>query len=176
MNWQQWMKNDILNRIQSLLLILSMASVLGLTGWLIGGLFLSILAVTLTLFIYFINPLISPSIMTTMHRGRLLHYDEAPHLFQVLEELSHRAGLKALPRLYYIPSRGMQAFAAGTDDKAVIAISGGLIRHLSSREIASILAHEISHLRHNDIRMLNTANMTTYLTNQLSFLLYVKRY
>jgi heat shock protein HtpX len=164
------MKKDIRNRVQSLLLVLSMASILGLTGWLIGGLFIAILAVGLTFLIYIINPLISPFWIAKMHRGRPLYYDEAPRLFQVLEELSQRAGLKALPKLYYLPGDGMNAFAAGTDDNAVIAISEDLIQRLNLREIASILAHEISHLRYNDIRILRSAQMITQLTHQLSFI------
>lgn len=170
MNWKQWMINAMLHRIQSLLLMLSMASVLGVTGWLIGGLFLAVLAVGLTFLLYFINPLISPSWIAKMHRGRPLHYHDAPRLYRVLEELSQRAGLKALPKLYYIPGDGMNAFAAGTDDNSVIAISEGLIRHLSLKEVASILAHEVSHLSHNDMRILNAASMITHLTHQLSFL------
>jgi len=83
------MKNDRLNRIQSILLIISMASILGLTGWLIGGFFLAVFAVSLTFFLYFINPLISPVFIAKMHRGHPLHCHEAARFFQVLEELSH---------------------------------------------------------------------------------------
>ena len=170
MNRMQWIKNDLLNRVHSLVLIICMALILGLTGWLIGGVFLAVLAVSLTFSLYFIDPLVSPSFIARMHRGRPLHYHEAARLFQVLEELSHRAGLRVLPRLYYIPGDGMNAFAAGTDENSIITISEGLTGRLSLREIASILAHEISHLRHNDMRILSSANMITQLTNQLSFL------
>lgn len=168
MDRNKWMYSDLLNRVQSMLLIASMAAVLGLTGWLLGGGAISVAAVGLTLFLYFINPLVSPSWIARLHRGRPLQYHEARRLFQILEKLSRLAGLKILPRLYYIPGDGMNAFATGTEEDAAIGISEGLIRRLSLMEVAAILAHEISHLRHNDIRIFSFANLIIQLTHQLS--------
>ena len=123
MNQRLWYKYNWLNGIQSILLVVSMALVLGLTGWLIGGTFLATAVVSLVFVLYFVNPLISPQLIARLYRCRPLNYSESPRLYQILKEISYRAGLKSLPTLYLLPNNGMNAFATGTGENAAIAIS-----------------------------------------------------
>jgi heat shock protein HtpX len=168
MNQKKLGKYNSLNIIQSLLLVISMGLVLGLTGWLIGGFNLAAFAVGLTFFLFFSNLFFSPYIVARMYRGRPLSYSEAPGLYQLLKKISCRAGLRNIPWLFYIPGDGINAFTSGTGENAVVAISEGLLRRLSLRETAAVLAHEISHIRNDDIRIMSFAGMTSQLTYWLS--------
>ncbi|HEV7369948.1 zinc metalloprotease HtpX [Arenibaculum sp.] len=73
----------------------------------------------------------------------------APELVDIVAELSRRAGLPGQPRLYLVPSRGLQAFAVG-GERGAVAVSTGLLQTLTPREVVGVLAHEISHIRAND--------------------------
>jgi heat shock protein HtpX len=64
----------------------------------------------------------------------------------------------------------LNAFATGTPDKAVVGITEGLLRRLSLRELAGVLAHEISHIRNNDLAVMSLADVMTRFTQSLSYL------
>ncbi|HSS65244.1 MAG TPA: zinc metalloprotease HtpX, partial [Gammaproteobacteria bacterium] len=104
---------------------------------------------------------------------------QAPGVFRVLDTLARRAALPALPKLYYIPSSVINAFAVGTRRSAGIAVSDGMFQALSERELCGVLAHEISHIRHNDTWVMGLADLFSRLTaffsmfGQLILLLYV---
>jgi heat shock protein HtpX len=62
----------------------------------------------------------------------------------------------------------MNAFSVGTRNNPIIGITGGLLNVLSINELAGVLAHEISHIRHNDMRVMGFADMISRLTSILS--------
>jgi heat shock protein HtpX len=64
----------------------------------------------------------------------------------------------------------LNAFATGTPGKAVIGITEGLLRRLSLHELAGVLAHEISHVRNNDLAVMGLADIMTRFTQALSYL------
>ncbi len=139
------------------LLGLSLAGVNGLV-WasLLGGLFL------------LFSQHASPYLMLRLVKARPLAVQEAPGLYQLIETLARRADLPKMPRLYYVPDRMMNAFAVGRRDEAAIGLTEGLLRHLSRRELAGVLAHEISHIRHNDMRVMSVAALISHLTSLFS--------
>lgn len=147
------------NRLQSALLVATLAALLGLLAWIVGGGPLAVFALALVIGLYLANPAASPRLVTLLYPGRLLHPAEAPRQFALLAELARRAGLPRVPRLYYIPSRVMNAFATGGRDDALIAVSDGLLRRLDLREQAGVLAHEISHIANGDLAVMAFADM-----------------
>jgi heat shock protein HtpX len=64
----------------------------------------------------------------------------------------------------------LNAFATGTPQKAVIGITEGLLRRLTLSELAGVLAHEISHIRNNDLAVMSLADVMTRFTQMLSYL------
>jgi heat shock protein HtpX len=73
-------------------------------------------------------------------------------LWNVVEELSIAAGLP-MPRVYIIPESALNAFATGRDPQhAAVAITSGLRMKLTREELQGVLAHEMAHVRHLDIR------------------------
>ena len=75
-----------------------------------------------------------------------------PELFNVVEEVAIAAGLP-MPRVLLITDNAMNAFATGRDpEHAAVAITTGLRQRLTRDELQGVMAHEMSHVRHYDIR------------------------
>lgn len=168
LNHDIWHKHALSNKIQSLLLLGFMAAFLALLGWVLwdsDGVFWVLIS---GIFLVLLNPTLSPQLILRMYRASPLSPQQAPVLYSALRELTRRAELPSCPRIYYVPSRMINAFAVGNRHHAAITLSDGLIRRLSTREIIAVLAHEISHIQHNDMWVMGIADLFTRLTNLLS--------
>lgn len=93
-----------------------------------------------------------------------LRYYEAPQLHEVVTELSHRAGISSVPMLYLVPSDVPNAATIGRPEESVIIVTQGLLRRLSVSEVAGVLAHEITHIRNNDLAVFAFAEVVKQFT------------
>lgn len=75
-------------------------------------------------------------------------YDPTSHeqAAKLLADLAGRAALPAIPALFVIPSTMLSAFSVGTAQHSAIVLTEGLMRQLTMREIAAVLAREIAHI------------------------------
>ena len=88
---------------------------------------------------------------------RVESVDQAPELWRKVENLAITAGLP-MPRLYIVPDESPNAFAAGRNPKqAIVAVTTGLLDTLDEEELEGVLAHEMSHVRNYDVRMMTYA-------------------
>lgn len=84
--------------------------------------------------------------------AREIAKSDDPELFNVVEEMAIAAGLP-MPRVYIINDSAMNAFATGRDPAhGVVAITRGLREKLTRDELQGVIAHEMAHIRHYDIR------------------------
>jgi heat shock protein HtpX len=75
-------------------------------------------------------------------------------LQNVVDEMAIAAGIPR-PRLYVVPDDDPNAFATGRDpSNASIAVTRGLVDRLSRDELQGVVAHEMSHIRNEDIRLM----------------------
>lgn len=75
-------------------------------------------------------------------------------LYNVVEEMKIAASLNYMPRVYIIEADYMNAFASGFSEKsAMVAITRGLMQKLNRAELQAVMAHEMSHIRHLDIKL-----------------------
>ncbi|OGG09592.1 zinc metalloprotease HtpX [Candidatus Gottesmanbacteria bacterium RIFCSPHIGHO2_01_FULL_43_15] len=75
-------------------------------------------------------------------------------LFTVTENLALAAGLPK-PKLYVIDDTAMNAFATGRDpEHAIVVATTGILQRLDRRELEGVIAHELSHVKNYDIRLL----------------------
>ena len=75
-------------------------------------------------------------------------------LYNVVEEMKVAAGLQFMPKLFLIEADYMNAFASGYSEKsAMVAITRGLMEKLDRSELQAVMAHELSHIRHHDIKL-----------------------
>jgi len=92
------------------------------------------------------------SALLGMSKAREIRKADDPQLFNVVDELCLAGGMP-MPRIYVINDTAMNAFATGRDPKhASVAITAGLRQKLTRDELQGVMAHELSHVRHYDIR------------------------
>jgi len=85
-------------------------------------------------------------------RAKEITHDDAPILFNVVEEMTIASGLP-MPKVYVIEDSAPNAFATGRDpEHASVAVTSGLLEKLSRDELQGVVAHEISHVGNYDIR------------------------
>lgn len=152
-----WRQHGWLNQLHTALLLLFMASFLALLGWLLWGVWGLLLLMGLLILPLGIG--ISPTLVMRRFNAVPLSYEQIPPLFQMVEELSGRAGLIKAPDLYYVPSPIANAFTVGGSDRQAIGLTDGLLRGLGPRELAGVLAHEIAHVHSGDLSVMALADL-----------------
>ncbi len=86
-------------------------------------------------------------------------------LYNVVEEMKIAAGLRYMPNVFIIDADYMNAFASGYSEKsAMVAITRGLMQKLNRDELQAVMAHELSHIRHMDIKLTLTASLLANLS------------
>jgi heat shock protein HtpX len=156
------------NFLHTLALFLGMGIILSLVGFLLAGIDGILWSIFLGGLILVISPTLPPSLILSLYGGRLLTTDGAPVLYQMSQEISALADLPTPPALYYLPSQIMNAFSVGTRKNSAIGMSDALLNTLTRREIIGVLAHEISHIQHNDVRVMSYADVISRITHTLS--------
>ena len=85
-------------------------------------------------------------------RAREITHEDAPRLFNVVEEMSIAGGLP-MPKVYIIRDSAPNAFATGRDpEHASVAVTSGLLDKLDRDELQGVIAHEMAHVGNYDIR------------------------
>lgn len=157
------------NFLQSLALIAGMGVILALATWMMWGAVGVIGALVVLSVLVFFGPKLPPEAVMRLYRGQKISPEKDNQLNALLNVLAHRADLPSRPDLYVIPSLTINAFAAGAPSHSAVAITEGLLRRLSMREVAGVLAHEISHIRNNDLWVLGIADVVTRFLQILSY-------
>ena len=149
---------------------LLMAALMGLflaVGYLLGreqGMFIAFLmAAGMNIFAYW-N---ADKMVLRMHGARQVDRQTAPEFYQLIEDLSQRAGLP-MPKVYIMDNPQPNAFATGRNpENAAVAATTGLLRLLSPDEIAGVMAHELAHVRNRDTLVMT---MTATIAGAISML------
>ena len=143
--------------LRTTVLLASLTGLLVLIGALIGGPSTAALFLGIGLLINLGSYFFSDKLALKMSRAEPLEESEAPRLYQVMRELTTRAGLP-MPRLYMIPQDQPNAFATGRNPKnAAVAVTRGITKLLSEDELRGVLAHELAHIKHRDILIQSVA-------------------
>jgi heat shock protein HtpX len=75
-------------------------------------------------------------------------------LLNVVDEMSIASGLPR-PQVFIVPDPDPNAFATGKDpEHSAIAVTQGLLDSLNREELQGVVAHEMSHIRNYDIRLM----------------------
>ncbi len=77
----------------------------------------------------------------------------------IARELARRAGIASPPRLYLMPSLLVTAFSIGNSKRFAIALTEGLLRRLTMREVAAILARQIAYAQRGDLFVFGVADI-----------------
>lgn len=92
-----------------------------------------------------------------------------PELYRLVENVSIAAGLPATPPVYLVHDPAPNAFAAGSRPSTIyVGVTSGLRRLMPQRELEAVLAHEISHIRNRDVRLMTLAAVLVGVVAMLS--------
>ncbi|MBX2799718.1 MAG: M48 family metalloprotease [Myxococcales bacterium] len=159
------MTHRMSNLLQSALLLLVLAAQAAAVGWLVGGVLGAWLAILLGLALAAGAQRITSWSALRALRARPLDPRTTPGLHAAVRTLSTRAGLTRMPLLALIDTEVPNAVTVGSPRDPLIGLSRGLLRQLPDRELVGVLAHEISHIAHGDLRMLALARAYTQVTH-----------
>ena len=99
----------------------------------------------------------SDKIVLAMYGAKPVSESEAPELYQMVREMAARANIP-MPRIYVIPGEAPNAFATGRNpEKAVVAVTEGLLRLMDYHEVKGVLGHELAHVKNRDILIQSVA-------------------
>ena len=116
-------------------------------SWMLGAVLFSVLS-------SFISYYWGDKIVLAMSRARPADRKRHFDLFTVTENLAIAAGIPK-PKLYVIDDSAMNAFATGRDpEHAVVCATTGLMQRLERRELEGVIAHELSHVKNFDTRLM----------------------
>lgn len=93
----------------------------------------------------------SDKLVIAQYGARPVDAGSAPQLYGIVQSLARRAQLP-MPRVYVVDTALPNAFATGRNpEHAAVCVTTGLMEMLTPREVAGVLGHEMSHVKHNDI-------------------------
>ncbi len=140
-----------MNMLKTALLMTVLTGALVLLGGYFGGNGGAIVALVLAGAMNFGSYFFSDKIVLKMYKARVVGREEAPDLYDAVENLARKAGLP-MPRVAIIPSEQPNAFATGRNPKnAVVAATQGILRILDRDELEGVMAHELAHVKNRDI-------------------------
>ena len=139
-----------MNYMKTAILLAGMTALFMGIGALIGGqqgmLIALVVAAGMNIFSYW-N---SDKMVLSMNGAQEVDERTAPELFQMVRELSQRAGLP-MPKVYLMDNPQPNAFATGRNpENAAVAATTGLMQMLNRDEIAGVMAHELAHIKNRD--------------------------
>jgi heat shock protein HtpX len=158
------------NVVQSVLLLGGLVVTAGLLVWVLFGPTGLLWVLAVGVLLGALRPRVPTKTLLSMYGAVPLGPAAAPELFRIVQALAERAGLARMPALYYVPSQIPNAFAIGRGQDVAIAVSDGLLRILSSREVAAVLAHEVSHIRSGDTTVMSLSDTVGRFVQGLAYI------
>ncbi len=162
-----------MNSIKTVLLLGALTGLLVGLGQYFGGNQGMMVMFAISLGMNFYSYWFSDKMILRAYGAQPITKQEAPELYGMVEELAKRANLP-MPKVCIINSDVPNAFATGRNPQnAAVAATTGLLKMLTNEEIAGVLAHELSHIKHRDTLIstvaASIAGMIAMLANMLQF-------
>lgn len=153
-------KQILQNKRKTIWLVTLFCILVLVVGWAIGYLFNNdpysglIIAFVILIFYVPITYMSASSQVLSMAGAREIKREDAPQLFDVVEELALAARIP-MPKVYIVNDPAPNAFATGIKpEKGAVCFTTGLLERLNREELSGVAAHEISHIRNYDIRLM----------------------
>ena len=121
--------------------------------WILGSVMFLIFAGLMNFVSYFW----SDKIVLWSYRAKIVSRAEQPRLYNIVNKVCLKADLP-MPKLAIVATQTPNAFATGRNkDRAVVAVTEGILSLLSDDELEGVLAHEMAHVKDRDILVMSVA-------------------
>ncbi|MGB7292400.1 MAG: zinc metalloprotease HtpX [Thermodesulfobacteriota bacterium] len=162
-----------MNTLKSVMLLAVLSAILIWAGGAIGGKNGALIALMIAGVMNFISYWWSDKIVLSMYGAKEVAHDEAPELYNTVQELAQNAGLP-MPKVYITPQDAPNAFATGRNpEHSAVAVTNGILKLLSREELKGVLAHELTHVKNRDI-LIGTIAAT--IAGAISYLAYMAQW
>nr|MBD3359299.1 M48 family metalloprotease [Candidatus Buchananbacteria bacterium] len=147
------------NKRRSVILVIIFIVFVLFLGWLFGqltdfGYFGPVIALIISLAMAATSYFAGDKIALKTAGAKQIQKQDNPYVYRLVENLCITAGLP-MPKIYIINDPNINAFATGRDpDHASIAVTQGAIDKLENEELEGVIAHELSHIKNYDIRLM----------------------
>lgn len=139
-----------MNTLKTAVLMALLTGILVAVGGVFGGRGGATIMLMVSLGINFFSYWYSDSIVLKAYDAREVTPTQAPDLYRMVENLAGNADLP-MPKVYIIDTDVPNAFATGRNPAhAVVAVTTGIMKTLQYDELAGVVAHELSHIKHRD--------------------------
>jgi heat shock protein HtpX len=140
-----------MNSIKSVMLLGILTGLLMFIGGIFGGRGGVYIAFLFAMVMNFGAYWFSDKIILRMYNAQEVTENQAPEIYALVRSLTMRASMP-MPKVYIIPEDTPNAFATGRNENhAVVAVTEGILRILSRDELEGVLAHELTHIKNNDM-------------------------
>ena len=103
---------------------------------------------------FFISYFFHTQMIQSATHSRPLERRENMRVYNLTENLCMSVGM-TMPKLYIIESDALNAFASGINEKTfAVTLTRGIINTLNDEELEGVIAHELTHIRNRDVRLL----------------------
>ena len=111
--------------------------------------------ITIGVIVWFIIAWFShTSIINTATNSKPLQRQENKRVYNLVENLCISTGMQ-MPKVNIIEDDSLNAFASGINSKTYsVTLSRGIIEKLADDELEAVIAHELTHIRNRDVRLL----------------------
>jgi heat shock protein HtpX len=162
-----------MNGFRTTILLAALTALVVWIGQMLGGSQGAVIALVMAGGMNFFSYWFSDKLVLKMYRAQEVTDREDPELFGIVRELTVKAGLP-MPKVYIIPEDTPNAFATGRNpEHAAVAVTQGIRRLLNRRELAGVLGHELSHVKHRDILI---SSIAATLAGAISYLAYMAQW
>lgn len=147
------------NKRNSILLVTLFLVIIFALGYVFGYIFATtttgiIIAFFVSVFMILLGYFLGDKLIISMSGAKEVSKKDDPYLVNTVEALAIGAGIP-MPKVYLINENSMNAFATGRDPKhSLVAVTSGLRKNLNREELEGVLAHEMSHIKNYDIRLM----------------------
>ena len=148
-------RNSVVVVIAFLLVWLLVGAIIGLIAWggsgaIAGAIILGLLGIGAALYAYYFG---SATVLAAMG-AQEANPQQFQQLYNIVQALAIGDGLP-LPKVYVINDPSPNAFATGRDpNHASVTVTTGLLQEMNREELEGVLAHEMSHIKNFDVRLL----------------------
>ena len=162
-----------MNGLRTTILLAALTALVVWIGQMVGGPNGAIMALIMAGAMNFFSYWFSDKIVLKMYGAQEITANDDPELYGLVQELAAKGGLP-MPKVYVIPEDTPNAFATGRNpEHAAVAVTQGIRRILNKRELAGVLGHELSHVKHRDILI---SSIAATLAGAISYLAYMAQW